>query len=378
MLNRRNLRIKVMQSLFAYEQCCEADYELAKAYLVERFSPDLNSMEVQDKELLKARQQSALALIDQKFKGKSTSVSAEAEPIVEEEVKKALDQYKKNAESDFRHLKKDTVSHISQLEQVYHSVLSLFPALATSAVQEKRVNHQAFIKNSVVQAITSNQELSKSTKLPSVGWDSRMDVVRSWFKEVIRPDEQYQEFILKSKPTVEEELTLIRHILRKIILGDTVIGSFFESEHLHWAEDKEIIRGLTEKTIKTVKSDQGFHLQKLSLEWEEDKFFIEELFERSAYLPEKFHKLIAANTVNWEVERLPLTDRVILQMAISEFITFPNVPIKVTINEYIELAKEYSTPKSRQFINGILDVLARELKKSGDLKKSGRGLIDNK
>ena len=378
MLNRRNLRIKVMQSLFAYEQCCEADYELAKAYLVERFSPDLNSMEVQDKELLKARQQSALTLIDQKFKGKSTSVSTEAEPIVEEEVKKALDQYKKNAESDFRHLKKDTVLHISQLEQVYHSVLSLFPALVTSAEQEKRVNHQAFIKNSVIQAIASNQELSKSTKLPSVGWDSRMDVVRSWFKDVIRSDEQYQDFILKSKPTVEEELTLIRYILRKIILGDTVIGSFFESEHLHWAEDKEIIRGLTEKTIKTIKSDQGFHLQKLSLEWAEDKFFIEELFERSAYLPEKFHKLIAANTVNWEVERLPLTDRVILQMAISEFITFQNVPIKVTINEYIELAKEYSTPKSRQFINGILDVLARELKKSGDLKKSGRGLIDNK
>ena len=375
MLNRRNLRIKVMQSLFAYQQCCEADYELAKAYLVERFSPDLNSMEVQDKELLKSRQQAALKLIEKQFKGKSDSKSEE---VVEKEVEIALEQYKKNSEADFRHLKKETVSNISQLEGVYYSILSLFPALAFAAGNEKRVNHQAFTGHSIIKAIADNRELSAAGKNPSIGWDSRMDLVTPWFKDIVRKDAQYQEFILKTNASVEEELTFLRYLLRKIILGDTVIGAYFESEHLHWAEDKEIIRGLTEKTIKTVKADQGFQLQKLSLEWEEDKFFIEQLFDRAAHLDDRFHKLIAANTVNWEVERLPLTDRVILQMAIAEFITFLNVPIKVTINEYIELAKEYSTPKSRQFINGILDVLARELKKSGDLKKSGRGLIDNK
>lgn len=375
MLNRRNLRIKVMQSLFAYEQCCEADYELAKAYLVDRFSPDLNSMEVQDKELLKSRQQASLELFEKQFKGKTVN---QTEEIVEQEVEIALKNYNKNSETDLRHLKKETITHISQLEQVYHSVLCLFPAMAIAAGNEKRINHQSFIDHSIIRAIGSNAELSKSVKNPSVGWDTRMDLVRSWFREVVKKDAQYQEFILKTKPGIEEELTFLRYLLRKIILGETVIGSFFESEHLHWAEDKEIIRGLTEKTIKTIKTEQGFQLQKLSLEWEEDKFFVEQLFDRSANLPERFHKLIASNTVNWEVERLPLTDRVILQMAIAEFITFPNVPIKVTINEYIELAKEYSTPKSRQFINGILDVLARELKKSGDLKKSGRGLIDNK
>jgi N utilization substance protein B len=95
-------------------------------------------------------------------------------------------------------------------------------------------------------------------------------------------------------------------------------------------------------------------------------------------LTDKHRELIASNTRNWEVERLPLTDRIILEMSIAELISFPNIPVKVTINEYIELAKNYSTPKSRQFINGILDVIAKELKDSGDIKKSGRGLIDNK
>ena len=92
----------------------------------------------------------------------------------------------------------------------------------------------------------------------------------------------------------------------------------------------------------------------------------------------QYKQLIAQNTKNWEVERLPLTDRIILEMALAEMIHFPNIPVKVTINEYIELSKEYSTPKSRQFINGILDVMAKTMKESGMIKKSGRGLIDNK
>lgn len=379
MLNRRTLRIKVMQSLFAYEQCCEADFELAKEYLVQKFSPDLNSMEVQDKELLKSRQQSALNLIAQKhYEKKTSNIDHSSEPVVEEEVSNALRQYAAAIESDFKFLKNETVSGISDLEDVYHSVLNLFPALAVVAAAEKRIDHKHFTNHSVIRAISADKELSKASANPRTGWDTSMDQVRSWFRDIIRTDEKYQDFIARPKPGIEEELSIIRHLLRKVILGDTVIGSYFESKHLRWAEDKEIIRGLAEKTLKTIRGDEGFQVQKLSLEWEEDKFFVEKLFETGARLPERFHKLIAANTVNWEVDRLPLTDRIIIQMAITEFITFPNVPIKVTINEYIELAKDYSTPKSRQFINGILDVLARELKKSGDLKKTGRGLIDNK
>jgi N utilization substance protein B len=116
----------------------------------------------------------------------------------------------------------------------------------------------------------------------------------------------------------------------------------------------------------------------LSLNWEDDKQFIEILFQTSTNLKLHHRELISNNTRNWEVDRLPLTDRIILEMAIAELLSFPNIPVKVTINEYIELAKTYSTPKSRTFINGILDVIAKELMESGEIKKSGRGLIDNK
>ena len=93
---------------------------------------------------------------------------------------------------------------------------------------------------------------------------------------------------------------------------------------------------------------------------------------------EEYEGIISNKSKNWEIDRVALTDKIILEMAVAEMINFPSIPIKVTINEYIELSKLYSTPKSKQFVNGILDVLSEELKKEGKIKKSGRGLLDNK
>ena len=137
---------------------------------------------------------------------------------------------------------------------------------------------------------------------------------------------------------------------------------------------------MVEKSVKSFDpdSEKPLTLYTLSVNWEEDKDFIEKLYDSAINLDNEYKELIAQNTRNWEVERLPLTDRMILEMAIAELLVFPNIPVKVTINEYIELAKNYSTPNSRQFINGILDVISKDLKEKGNLKKSGRGLIDNK
>ncbi|MFM7328906.1 MAG: transcription antitermination factor NusB [Bacteroidota bacterium] len=376
MLNRRTIRIKVMQSLFAYEQCCEADFELAKDQLVQRFSPDLNSMEVQDKALLKSQQQTAIRLLEQQHEGKTTESSDD--PLIEKEVAAAMKTFRKRVDEDFRFLKKNTVKEIGDLEVVYHAVLNLIPALATVAAADKRGNHQHFINNPVIKQMIADRDLAQAAKKPDSGWDTRMDKVRSWFRDIVRPDAGFQQYNGQATPTDESNLTILKHLLRKLILGETIIAGYFEEQHIRWIEDREIIKGLAEKSLKSTRDGGSFLLHKLSLEWEEDQAFVERLFEHAAQLPAKFRDLIANNTKGWEVDRLPLTDRVILQMAIAEFTALPNVPIKVTINEYIELAKDYSTPKSRQFINGILDVIAKELKKSGDLKKSGRGLLDNK
>jgi N utilization substance protein B len=133
------------------------------------------------------------------------------------------------------------------------------------------------------------------------------------------------------------------------------------------------------KTFKNVTSDDSnLQLSVLSNNWEEDKTFFEKLFQITVQKGKEFDNLIADKSKNWDIERIAIMDKIILKMAITEMIHFPSIPIKVTINEYIELSKKFSTPKSKKFINGILDVLSEELKEQGIIKKSGRGLIDNK
>ncbi len=204
-----------------------------------------------------------------------------------------------------------------------------------------------------------------------------MDKVRGWFRDILKIESAYNKFIGEVDPDEETQKAFIKHLSRKIILGAGVISDYFEDQNIRWAEDKDIIKSMVDKTIKSY-ADGKINLQKVSLNWDEDQEFIERLFNSAVDLEPQYKELIAKNTRNWEVDRLPLTDRIILEMAISEMIHFPNIPVKVTINEYIELSKEYSTPKSRQFINGILDVISKAMIESGTLKKSGRGLLDNK
>jgi N utilization substance protein B len=375
MLNRRMLRIKVMQNLFAYEQCKEANYLLAIGQIETDFQPDLNSMQVQDKVLLAKNQKIAVQLFEKKFK--NPKIDGSEDEAINKSVKAAMDLYMTQTKKDLAFLGKTMVTEVEKLSDYYHSVLGLLLAFADQAAADKKTDHSNFIKNTWIKAFGDNAELRKELSR-GAGWQNKMDKVRPWFRDVVKADPTYIEFIEEKKPNLEKQKAIIKHLCRKLILGGT-INAWYEEEDIRWAEDREIIKGLVDKTIKSLNEETGtIELQKLSLDWDDDKKFISHLFERSVKLPAEHRNLIASNTKNWEVDRLPLTDRVILEMAIAEMIEFPNVPVKVSINEYIELTKEYSTPKSRQFVNGILDVISKELMCNGAIKKSGRGLIDNK
>jgi len=375
MLNRRTLRIKIMQTLFAFDQCKEADYTLALDLIEERFSPDLNSMEVQDKELLRKQKKAATQYFEKIYKDQTPT--AEAEERVVKVADEALRMYQQQVKKDQDFLSKNTILEIEKLTHLYHAVLSLLLEFAELAANEKKVNHSNFVNHPWILAIANNDDLKKQLLRTDSGWQKNKDKVRGWFRDIIKDDQVYLEFIAFKKPNEEKQKDLIRHLLRKIILGAGPINDFFEENDIRWAEDKAIMRSLVDKTIKSF-ADGKVEIQKLSLDWEDDKNFIEKLFKKTVELDEKHKQLIAKNTKNWEVDRLALTDRLIIEMAIAEMINFPNIPVKVTINEYIELTKDYSTPKSRQFINGILDVISKSMKEAGDIKKSGRGLIDNK
>lgn len=378
MLNRRSLRIKVMQSLFALHQNKEASYLVSRDQVEKAFEPDLNSMVVQDKKELKARQKEAVKLFLAVMESGEEPVHGD--PFTQQVIQDGIVLFENSSKKDFSYFQKSLVKDVEKIYTHYISVLTLGIAIAEAAAADKKINHSNFLSNRWIQALVQSEELKQEAARLQVSWNIHADHIRSWFRNVVKEDAEYMAYLDKKAPSVEDQKKIVNHFFRRIILKKTVIADFFEEEVLHWAEDQEIVKGMVEKTIKSFAPEKGGNLQlhSLSLNWDDDLEFIQQLFKGAAHISKEHQQLIAENTRNWEVERLPLTDRVILEMAITEMITFPSIPVKVTINEYIELAKNYSTPKSRQFINGILDVISKALKAKGSLKKSGRGLMDNK
>lgn len=150
---------------------------------------------------------------------------------------------------------------------------------------------------------------------------------------------------------------------------------FFEEKDLNWNLNKDVVKSMSTKTFK-IEALEDLSLQPLALQWEDDKSFFEGLYEFTLDSDKDLNGWVEAQTKNWESDRLAMTDFILLKMAVAEMIKFPSIPVKVSINEYIELAKNYSTPKSGQFINGILDEISIRLMSEKIIQKSGRGLID--
>lgn len=379
MLNRRSLRIKVMQSLFALQQCKDATYDLCLERIGDAFAPDLNSMEVQDKPLLHQQKKESIKLFEKAFSEDQSSVENE-QPRIVKTVESALKFHKDQVKKDTDFFRKNLIIEVEKIYDHYIAALSLVTVFAELAEADKKVSHKNFVSNAWIKAFKNSEALKKDALRLGRHWQNNTEQVRHWFRDVVRQDNEYLNYLDRKSPSLDDQKKFANHLFKKVILGKTVINDFFEEEVLRWAEDKDIVKALVEKTVKSYdpQSQQDITLHTLSLNWEDDRNFIETLFQTATSLKPHHRELIANNTRNWEVERLPLTDRIILEMSIAELLRFPNIPVKVTINEYIELAKTYSTPKSRNFINGILDVIAKELVDSGEIKKSGRGLIDNK
>lgn len=157
----------------------------------------------------------------------------------------------------------------------------------------------------------------------------------------------------------------------------SLLTEYFEKEDINWDENQKTIQSLVLRTLKLAEEGSEKLLQELSANWQDDYDFYIDLFKQSLKNEALALKQIEKKSKNWEVNRLPITDKIILKMAVAEMIYFYSIPVKVSINEYVDLAKQVSTPKSKQFINGILESISKELLEKQIIKKSGRGLIAN-
>ena len=368
MLNRRTLRIKAMQSIFAYEQCKEANYHLAIEQITNYFLPDLNSMEIQDKILLKASGNEAVKLFESDFKKKPIKITEGSTTEINKVVKKEITSYYAQLEKDSKFLKKEMLKDAEQIYGRYSWLLYWQEALINLVKNLKpkveAPEYTNIVNNQAISLLLGHKKLSNVYLKSGLNWDKQQDELLFWVYEVLLKDELVVDYLNQSSPTFNEDKEFLLHIYKTLIFKSEIIGLFMEQQDLYWAENKAILRSMVLKTLKVLEKDvTDFDLAELSYNWDEDKQFFETIFDQTVHEAEKYEEIIANKSKNWELDRISDTDKILLLMAIQEMINFPGIPLKVTINEYIEVSKKYSTPKSKQFINGVLDVIAVDLQK---------------
>ena len=394
MLNRRILRVKAFQNLYAYEQCKGSNLNLAKDFIRESFLPDLNSMEVQDKAALNRDAEEAIKLFDQNLENTQVLSASEAKPKVKQVVLTALKQFKAANDKDKAFLLSNMVISAERIPQLYlyaTELLLAFAAHVQKDMEKKKkfaggnavgfANELNLAQNKVLANLKESPFYRATVAKSNVNLDDLELEIREWFREYIKPSEPYQEYLKISEPTLEQDFEAVDGILKKVIFKNEVILNYFSEKDLNWTENKSIVRSLASKVLKNAaepEQTEESHLPEIAINWEEDKEFFQNIFNFTIENDFENKALIAQKTKNWDIDRLAFTDKIIMSMALTEMKRFPSIPIKVTINEYIDISKTYSTPKSKQFVNGLLDVLAKELTEGGQIRTSGRGLLDNK
>lgn len=369
-----------MQSLFAYAQSRDSNFNIAKQKIQQAFARDLNTMEEQDPERLKTEKEEALVLFAEHYQSKGVEVTSSEIDKVNSVVTQTIGDYYNDLAKDKKYFKNNMVTEAEKLEERYVLILLLLEEFARLVEMDKKIDGNNFVKNLLIKAIGFNKSIENVKLRNNLSWTDKLDQVRDWYSSVLRKDEVYHDYLKVSNPGFEEDKAIINYIAKSVIFKSEIISEDMEEWDIYWSENKPIVRSMVLKTFKdlTLESVDNFELAEISYNWEEDKDFFVQLYDETLNLASEFTELISQKTENWDIDRLAMTDRIILEMGIAEMMTFPSIPVKVTINEYIELAKLYSTPKSKQFINGILDAISKELTNNGTIRKSGRGLIDNK
>lgn len=244
------------------------------------------------------------------------------------------------------------------------------------ATQEEKNPNRKFINNQVLQILIEDVALQIEIEKRKIDhWYLDFEYVDIIFKSIIE-SELYKDYMSSKVSDFKEDKNFIIDVFTEIIAPNDKLYEYIEDKKLTWLDDLPVVNTGIQKILRKLKKENKarFFTPKLFKDTE-DKEFATALFQKTLLNKSKFNKEIAAKTQNWDAERIANLDAVLLQMAICEFQKFPSIPVKVTINEYIDIAKEYSTPKSSFFINGILDKIVKEYKQNGELNKIGRGLM---
>ncbi len=238
---------------------------------------------------------------------------------------------------------------------------------------EKDLSYEPkLLENDLIHSLIKNRSLYQEFQKHKTGTLISEDNTRTFYKDFSQT-EPYQEYLAKSELSNDEHRQMLMH-LYKTMIGNEVFEDMLDEKFLFWDDDKSLVVGAMKKTIKALPTtEEFFEVYKPTDETVVE--FGEVLLQKVQTDGEELFNLIEPTLKNWDAERVAVIDMILLKMAVCELVSFPTIPTKVTLNEFVEISKMYSTDKSKDFINGILDRLLKKLEKDGKVLKEGRGLI---
>jgi len=300
--------------------------------------------------------------------------------------------YFQTEDKDPIHAEKELFKSIDKMYDLYLFFLLTFEELVQFGEQriedrQKKIRpteedlqpNRRFVDNAIFQHFINNIDLKKNAELRKVNWGDAVknDLMRKLFLHIGEND-TYKEYMELEGITFDDAKKFAVSTFRSEIANFELLHDFFESESIYWLDDIDLVCSMVLKTIKAVdeKSSPKSSILPLFKENDDEKEFITLLVRKTIEKDEENNEEIDKLTQNWELDRIAKMDIILLKMALTELTELSSIPKKVTLNEYIEISKFYSTPKSQVFINGVLDKAVVKLEKEGKLNKVGRGLIN--
>lgn len=299
----------------------------------------------------------------------------------------ALYSFFQHEKANAAQFEKEMFKSLDKIHELYLSILALIGDLHHTAllvIDESKNKHRPnaedldpnlkFVNNSLLVGIVNNASLKEQLEKKKISWQNDADVVRKIFNE-IRNSEEYKEYLALETTGVKEDREFVISIVTGYLSENEVLISLFEEKNIHWADDTFVAFNSIIRNFEDFNGE--FKMQPLLKDEKDDLEFMSILFNKTVVYHQQFKELIDKHTKNWEVERIANMDMLLMEMALSEILYLPNVPVKASLNEYIDISKEYSTPNSKTFVNGVLDKIIAELKQENKINKTGRGLKEN-
>ncbi len=233
-----------------------------------------------------------------------------------------------------------------------------------------------FVSNRLINKLKNNKDLLAYIKKNKVNWTNSQELVKKIYQSMVESD-VYKNYLAVNDDNFTNDRRFCEEFFAEVLLKSEFVFNEFEEQSIYWNDDLDFVVSMVIKTLKKFKEESNVndHLSSLYKD-EEDKEFTVKLFRKTLAKSEENRKTIETYTKNWDVDRVAVMDILIMELALTELTEFPSVPVKVTLNEYIELAKYYSTQRSSIFINGVLDRITKDFKEQGKIVKAGRGLLE--